>query len=78
MLTKRRPKAKACDPSPGTTPRPKPSNQHSLPQAHKAILLVYTSYMREPPKSLDKCLAESKIHLSFKAKCKKSTHMKIK
>ena len=63
MLKKRRPRAKACDPSPGTTSRPKPSNQHSLPQAHRAILLVYTtSYIREPPKSLDKCLAESKIH----------------
>ena len=79
MLKKRRPRAKACDPLPRTTLRPKPSNQHGLPQAHKAILLVYTaSYIRERPKSPDKCLAESKIHLSFKAKCKKSTHTKTK
>ena len=79
MLKKRRPRAKACDPSPRTTLRPKLSNQFGLPQAHKAILLVYTaSYIREPSKSPDKCLAESKIHLSFKAKCKKSTHTKIK
>lgn len=79
MLKKRRPRAKAWDPLPRTTLRPKPSNQHGLPQAHKAILLVYTaSYIREPPKSPDKCLAESKIHLSFKAKCKKSTHTKTK